>query len=345
MTPPASVGAWRAFAVAMAVGVAALLVQACTTSTHQSGASPGARPAATTATTATSATTATTAPGATAVGAGCGQPHARGRSGQSFVFDGERRLYQLFVPASYTGTRRVPVVFEFHGYGSNALQQIYYGNFIGLADRDGFLIVAPDGQGSPRHFNLTGEPGLQDDIAMVEALLSHIEATMCVDTTRVFATGMSDGGAMSAALACTDASTFAAFATVAVVAYQSECVQHSVAIEDFSGTADPIVPFNGGRVTCCGNPNVGRPSDVMAEWAAHDRCGAAPADVRLGSQVERMTWTGCEGTSSVVFYVIDGGGHTWPGALPVPFLGLTTEQINASDLIWAFFQAHPLSPT
>ena len=95
----------------------------------------------------------------------------------------------------------MPVVFNFHGFGSNAKQQMVYGNFKPLADRDDFLIVAPDGQGSSRHFNLQGEAGLQDDVAMVNALLDHIEATFCVDTKRVFSTGMSDGGAMTSVLA------------------------------------------------------------------------------------------------------------------------------------------------
>ena len=94
-------------------------------------------------------------------------------------------------------------MFDFHGFGSNAVQQMVYGNFKPEADRDDFLIVAPDGQvPADRHFNLTGEKGLQNDVQMVGALLDHIEATFCVDTHRVYATGMSDGGAMTSVLAC-----------------------------------------------------------------------------------------------------------------------------------------------
>jgi poly(3-hydroxybutyrate) depolymerase len=126
----------------------------------------------------------------------CALPHAAGQSSENFDFEGQARTYELYVPASYEGTRALPLVFNFHGYGSNANQQMLYGNFKPLADRDSFLIVAPDGQGDSRHFNLTRESGLQDDVAMTRALLDHPEATLCVDVKRVYSTGMSDGGAM-----------------------------------------------------------------------------------------------------------------------------------------------------
>jgi acetyl esterase/lipase len=100
-----------------------------------------------------------------------------------------------------------------------------YGNFMPLAERDDFLIVAPDGQGEGinRHFNLTGERNLQDDLAMVQTLLDHIEATFCVDTKRVYSTGMSDGGAMTSFLACRASDRFAAFGPVAVVVFVPGC--------------------------------------------------------------------------------------------------------------------------
>ncbi len=97
------------------------------------------------------------------------------------------------MPRGYTGRTRRPVVFNFHGFGSGAVQQMVYGDFKPLAERDDFLIVAPDGQGTTgRHFNFIGAPGQQNDVQMVGALLDHIEATLCVDTQRVFAAGMSE---------------------------------------------------------------------------------------------------------------------------------------------------------
>jgi polyhydroxybutyrate depolymerase len=255
------------------------------------------------------------------------------------------RTYQLYVPAGYDGSRPVPVVFDFHGYGSNALQQMGYGDFRPLADRDDFIIVAPDGQDrGGRHFNLAGEPGLQNDIQMVGALLDRIETQFCVDTLRVYSTGMSDGGAMSSVLACLSADRFAAFAPVAVVLFPMVCNNtRRLAFEGFSGTADPVVPFEGGAVRCCGMPVLGAPSDAMSMWAAHNGCDPNFAEERLGTEVRRRTWNNCKDGSAAVFYIIDGGGHTWPGsAFSPPQLGLTTTQINASQTIWDFFKQHPL---
>jgi len=110
----------------------------------------------------------------------------------------------------------------------------------------------------------------------------------------------------------------------------------------FHGTADPIVPYGNGRVRCCGGGALGAVPTTMANWAAHDHCDTKYTDVSLGMQVQRRTWTGCDGTSSVVLYSIIGGGHTWPGSIPIAAFGMTTTQINASDTIWAFFAAHPL---
>lgn len=282
-------------------------------------------------------TTATT----TAGGGPCGRPHAAGQFAQSFVFQGVSRTYQLYVPKVYAGTRDVPLVFDFHGFGSNAVQQMVYGNFKSQADDDDFLIVSPDGQvPADRHFNLTAEKGLQNDVQMVGALLDHIEAALCVDARRVYSTGMSDGGAMTSVLACQMGDRFAAFAAVAVVvACGAKTPEPIIA---FAGTADPVVPFNGGKVNCCGGGQVAGAAPSMVSWAATDHCSAEYVDVRLSSDVTRRTWPGCAAGGSVTFYIVAGGGHTWPGSIPIASLGKTTKQIDASATIWRFFQSHSL---
>jgi polyhydroxybutyrate depolymerase len=314
------------FVLVTAVLVAAVLMGSCTSSSSRASE------------------TSTTGAGATSttITTACTRPHAAGQFAEKFDFEGVARTYQLYVPPAYRGARAVPVVFNFHGYGSNAVQQMVYGNFKPLADRNDFLIVAPDGQGARRHFNLTNEKGLQNDIKMVLALLDHIEETFCVDRARVFSTGMSDGGAVTSVLACLAPDRFAAFGAVAVEVHFTGCGgDRPVSIVAFHGTADRIVPFDGGRSAVAG-AIVGAAPTTMAAWAAHDQCDAAFVERRLGSQVRRRTWSGCDGSSSVVFYIIDGGGHSWPGGIPIARFGMTTPQIDASETIWAFFAAHPL---
>ncbi|MEY2424080.1 MAG: polyhydroxybutyrate depolymerase [Acidimicrobiaceae bacterium] len=305
------------------------------------GCSDSTRPGAV-ASPASSASSASSSSDTTSTPIDCARPHESGQSAETFDFEGQARTFQLYVPKAYDGTGPVPVVFNFHGYGSNAVQQMAYGNFKPLADRDDFLIVAPDGQGESRHFNLTGEGNLQDDVAMVGALLDHLESTFCVDAKRVYSTGMSDGGAMTSVLACRESDRFAAFGAVAVIVFRPGCGgSNPVAITGFMGTADPVVPFDGGQVRCCGGATVGSAPDAMAGWAEHDGCATAFNDERLGSEVRKRTWTGCQAGGEVVFYIIDGGGHTWPGSIAIDSLGLTTKQIDASATIWDFFKAHP----
>jgi polyhydroxybutyrate depolymerase len=323
----------------LAGALAIVLLAAACSSSSSSSAPTTARPSAPTTTAATASTTSTTS---TTTATCTARPHAPGQFSQTFMFENVARTYQLYVPPAYRGTTAVPLVFNFHGYGSNAVQQMVYGNFEPLARSHDFLIVAPDGQGtgSQQHFNLTGEKGLQNDITMVLALLGHVEATFCIDTARVYSTGMSDGGGMTSVLACLAPDKFAAFGPVAVQVYKPGCAgKFPIAMVAFHGTADPIVAYNGAKA---GGVDLGAVPTTMANWAAHDHCDVKYTDASLGTQVQRRTWTGCDGTSSVVLYSIIGGGHTWPGSIPIARFGLTTTQINASNTIWAFFAAHPL---
>ncbi len=272
-------------------------------------------------------------------------PHSAGQSSQSISFESVTRTYQLYVPTSYDGRRRVPVVFEFHSYGSNASQQILYGNFEPLADRHDFLVVAPDGQGSPRQWGLVGGlvPGGQDDVVFTLALLSHLEHQLCVDSGRVYATGMSDGGVMTSVLACRAPRQFAAFATVAGNLYGIGCTTSSppVPMLMFHGTADPTIPYAGGRVTCCGNPTFPSVASVTASWASHDHCNPSPTTSSPSADVKLTSYSACAPGSTVELYTLVGDGHTWPGSsFPLPVLGATSTELNASATIWSFFAAH-----
>src|SRR5439155_13468629 len=154
--------------------------------------------------------------------------------------------YLTYVPPGYNGTTAVPVVFEYHGFGSNAQQQIAYGNFMPEADKDTFLIVAPNGgeTAGGRHFDLA------KDVGMTSALLDKITRDFCVDDKRVYATGMSDGAAMTSLLACRLNDRIAAFGPVALTVQPVACKNGKAPITTFHGTADPVVHFNGGKVSC-----------------------------------------------------------------------------------------------
>lgn len=256
---------------------------------------------------------------------------------ESHGFD---REYLVYAPKTYTGTKKVPVVLEFHGFGSSAQQQLLYGNFGPQSEREGFLVVAPQGQGQPRHFTLLGPSGSeQDDVVFVADLLDHITTTLCVDAARIYSTGMSNGGAMTAVLACRLSDRIAAFASVAAVVWGPPCAAaRTLPIIAFHGKQDTVVPFDGGRVSCCGNPTIAGAPATMANWARHNGCAPDPVEEVVKGQASVRRWTGCKPGGVVELYVLADGGHTWPGTtLGGNILGGVSKDVDASEEIWTFF--------
>jgi polyhydroxybutyrate depolymerase len=280
--------------------------------------------------------------GARLTAATCHRPHRSGLSSQSFTFKGKRRTYLLYVPEAYTGTKKVPLLFNFHGWGSNAAQQMALADFGPIADRNNFLVVAPNGQDrGGRHWSFGNEPGLQNDITMVSALLKRLQGSLCVDGRRVYSTGMSDGGAMTSVLACTSADKFAAYAAVAVVVYCASDEGRAVPIQAYAGSKDPVVPTAGGRVDCCGNPTLPSKASTMARWAKHNGCHGY-TDTMIKPHVLRRAWRDCKPGREAVYFLVKGDGHTWPGGRSLGSLGHATKEIDASKRMWDFFAVHQL---
>jgi polyhydroxybutyrate depolymerase len=258
---------------------------------------------------------------------------------------GAKRRYLLYLPSSYDGRRRVPLVLNLHGHGGTPeLQQLYSG--LGLVgEEQGFAVAALEGQGRPLHYNVraTRSAGEESDVQVAGALVDQLAKTLCVDEDRVYAAGMSNGGALAVTLACYDSDRYAAVAAVAALVYDRSCERgRPVPIVVFRGSADPIVPYGGGRVRCCGNPVVNDTRADIRSWARHNGCSAAPR-TRTKGAVTTARYTGCTGGADVVLHTVEGGGHTWPGAIAVPGLGKSTgkDELDASAEIWRFFAAHP----
>lgn len=273
------------------------------------------------------------------------EPAARG----TLAFGGVERRYTLHLPPAYDGVARLPLVLDFHGYGSSAGVQLVYSGITPVADREGFAVVAPEGQGSPPHFTLLGATATEaDDAEFTVALLDHLQATLCLDPDRAYALGMSNGGALSSVLACRAGDRIAAVGAVAAIVYlpqPCEDAKRVAPIAAMMGTEDPVVPFAGGRVNCCGNPSIPAAPATMAQFATRSGCDAEPASRRVGESVEHRSWQGCDDGGAVDFYVVEGGGHTWPGAgfdVSGRGLGRTTPDLVATEVLWSFFERHRL---
>ncbi len=286
-------------------------------------------------------TTAAAATPDTAARAACAvaKSHAAGDSNETLQSGGLKRTYILHVPPQYDGTRETPLVLNLHGFGSNARQQASYSGFPAKGDREGFIVVTPNGTGAPQHWNYPGLSGT-DDITFMRELLDRLESDLCIDAKRVFVSGMSNGAAMSSFVACAMPDRITAIAPVAASVFPRTCAGvRAIPVISFRGTDDFCVPFEGGTSQCGQQFPVVAAKDAMKSWAEHDGCNPTPAEQQFSASVNTIAYSECTDDTAVVLFIIEGGGHTWPGAIDVPRLGATTHEVSATDQIWEFFVA------
>lgn len=302
------------------------------------------------------------------------QPAAASEPGRQaaiqFELDAAGSVYpvRLYVPgdsplAAQAGGR-YPLVLDWHGLGSDGFQQALLTNYETVAEAEGFLVAHPTGGGSGddtggglrtgwelAQFDIPG----RDDLAMAEALIDLLVADYCADPNRVYSTGMSNGGFFTSRLVCDLADRIAAAVAVAGVTHHDTCApSRPVPFMAFHGTADTIVPFDGGRSQLEGS---GAPPelveffdqvmpDELAQFAADFACDPEPDTTAVSDEVTVSEYRGCADDVPVRFVEIEGGGHTWPGAFLGVFmteaLGATTTDVNATVDGWRFMSRFSL---
>lgn len=279
---------------------------------------------------------------------------------KSFTYDGLERYYAVYIPDSVDPTTPAPVVFVLHGGGGTAenTEKLTEGQFNDLADEYGFIVVY--GEGIEEHWNDGRQTNWRahqdniDDVGYMAAVLDDLEPTQAIDRAHVFATGISNGGQMSYRLACDVSDKFAAVAPVSAnmgLDYLAVCAPTTpISLIIFNGTNDQLIEYDGGTERVAGaDIEYGPVEDTVAFWVNHNNCPTVPTVESLpdtaprdGTRVTRYSYAPCDAGTSVVFYKIEGGGHTWPDGfqyLPRAVIGRTSRDINASALIWAFFQS------
>ncbi|WP_018599882.1 PHB depolymerase family esterase [Mycobacterium sp. 155] len=267
-------------------------------------------------------------------------------------YGGLARSYELHVPAGVDHPSGLVV--NLHAAGATGRDQAALTHYDAVADAHGFIVVYPDGidlsWADGRGASVPDRQGI-DDVGFISALVEQLVADYQVDRGRVFATGLSAGGFMANRLACDRPDLFAAIAPVGgTLGIDVGCnPSRPVSVLATDGTADPIVPFDGGAMTGRGGA-----SDILSAPALVDRwrqvndCPGVPAQEDLpatgdGTSTQRMTYAPCAQGTAVVFMRVDGGGHTWPGApeiLPVQAVGPASHGFDASEESWQFFDSH-----
>lgn len=265
---------------------------------------------------------------------------------ESLLVEGEQREYILYVPESYSGQTAVPLLFNFHGYGSNAEEQMQYGDFRAIADTAGFLIVHPEGLTDligMSHFNVDWGLSDVDDVGFTDALIDHLDEGYNIDLNRIYSTGMSNGGFMSYHLACRLNERIAAIASVTGSMSQATLgacsLAHPTPVLQVHGTADGVVPFDGFLF----GEDI---PEVIEYWTGVNSTEATPVVTEVpdvaadGTTTTRSVYSGGTCGAEVQLYVVENGGHTWPGA-PVN-IGVTSQDFNASVVVWEFLSRYDL---
>lgn len=287
-----------------------------------------------------------------------GQPLKPGDHSRTLEIAQRERSYLVHVPPGYDGTRAYPVLLIFHGGGSNAEQMVEFCGLNNKADQAGFIAVYPRGSGRLKQAltwnggNCCGYAMTQniDDVAFVNALLDDLAKVAKIDPRRIFATGMSNGAIISYRLASELSERIAAIAPVGGPMGTDTCnPKRPVPVIHFHGTDDQFAPFKGGRgqksVTGINFFSVAHSINC---WVKANGCRMEPVIVKEkpkvddGTTIVRQTYGGGKNGTEVVLIVIEGGGHTWPGRPPrLNFLGKSTRNLSANDVMWEFFQKHP----
>lgn len=256
-------------------------------------------------------------------------------------FGGRVRTYLLHVPSGYDGKTPLPLVVVLHGATQSADSAEKMSGMSGKADLEHFIAVYPSGTGGVVTWNAGTCCGYAiqnnvDDIGFFRALLEKLESDYAVDRKRIYFTGMSNGAMMSYRVACEMSDQVAAIAPVEG-ALNVDCHPAApVSVLIFHGTADRLVPFNGGRTPFqIGDKRSDNSvANAVEFWVKRDACSSVPQHEET-AEAHSDKYSGCQDGTRVALYAIQGGRHMWPG------LAISGNHVPATDLIWDFFAAHP----
>ena len=283
----------------------------------------------------------------------------------TIAIGGRSRTYLVHLPPRFAERGPLPVVLAFHGGGGNASGFKGYAGLDRVADREGFVVVYPDGSGRLGRRLLTWNAGSCcgyahdnkiDDVAFVVAVLRDLARGLPLDPARVYATGHSNGAMLAYRLAVEAPERIAAIAPVAGMMVADRFpptrpvpLLHIHSVDDpralYAGGIGPPFPFTNTRVT----HRAVEPE--LARWVVHDGCPREPpVDERrrapvggrdAGHTATLLVWGPCAGGTEVGLWKLTGAGHAWPGGpsqLPERVMGPDTNVISAAEEAWRFLR-------
>ncbi|NOZ00020.1 MAG: poly(3-hydroxybutyrate) depolymerase [Chloroflexi bacterium] len=249
---------------------------------------------------------------------------------------GQARAYRLHVPENYRAGQPLPLIVNLHGLNSNAAQQEQVSRMSVKADQANFIVVYPEGLGDPQTWRVGPRAEGDADLQFIRDLIAYLQAQLSIDASRIYATGISNGAQMTNRLGCDMSEVIAAIAPVSGGYAPTENCRpgRPVPVVAFHGTADKILPYEGkGRLLM-------PIQDWASAWAKRNGCDPTATVVYQNGDVTGEAWNNCADKAEVILYTIQDKGHSWPGSdMPSD---ITTQDVDATDVIWAFFADHPL---
>ena len=266
-------------------------------------------------------------------------PIQPGENSRSIMSGNHTRQYLLYIPAEYDGKTPLPLVLLFHGTGGTSKGVMELTELRQVADKKRFIIAAPDGiypfMGN-NSWNADLDDGGVNDVEFVKDLIKEISSKVAIERKKIYSTGFSAGARISSRLACDLSDTIAAIGAVAGLKFPGNCSPaRPVPVITFFGTED--MANSGGEV-------------FASAYAQNNDCKKDPRTTKISNSVNQITYVSCKDNAEVVVYRITGGGHNWPDS-PISDrlekMGIwrakeINKEINATNLIWSFFEAHPM---
>ncbi len=274
----------------------------------------------------------------------------------NLTVDGNPRSFIVYLPTGYNNAGKMPLIFAIHGGSGTPEGMINIANFKTIADRDKVVLVYPAGiqknwnDGRPTTPNQLGI----NDVSFFNQLCDYTINNYSVDGTKIYATGISNGGFMSSRLGCELSNRIAAIAvdaaTIEATTIAPNCNPgRPVPAIYIHGTSDPLVSFTGGQMTAGGTAGGTVLSHFQAidKWVTINGCNSTPTITDLpdisndGTTIKQRVYAGGINSSEVVSYVVLNGGHTWPQGfqyLNEAIIGKTSQDMNACEVIWTFFK-------
>ncbi len=280
------------------------------------------------------------------------------------------RYFDVFIPLIIETNPKLVILL--HG-GTQSKEELFDSNagaskyWKEVAEKNNFLLVVPNGtnykNGKTKGSNLNWNDCRKDeilknkyqfnDVEFISKLIDWSSENYKINTQKVFATGTSNGGLMCFRLATELPQKITAIATFSANLFQeNECVSSNfpIPVMIVSGTKDEFIPFNGGK-TKFKNEDVKSSQETVDYWIKNNNLSkedVLKTDIPQtinddDSTIKKYVFGNSENQKQVVYFVVDGGGHTMPGKKYVlstfkqRIVGRQNQDVEGAEIAWNFF--------